>query len=203
MDSQSATDAQQVIEELLEDRRETFEEDQQTIRKMYQLCESPPEQLFLAHFLSHISDIGLGHARTGGRDNPHVLMDQWAAPHVLGVLMRFWPQYSIQTRLDGQLRTYRLDFALICSRWTWDPGTWQDLAKIAIEIDGHDFHERTKQQAHRDKLRDRALANEGFTVLRFSGSDIHRDPRACAEQVVTIADKRLMEAFRMMQRPPD
>jgi very-short-patch-repair endonuclease len=67
---------------------------------------------------------------------------------------------------------YRLDFALVT-----------DTQKIAIEVDGHDFHERTKEQAARDKARDRTLVLDGWTVLRFTGSEVWRDARACVTDV--------------------
>ncbi len=57
--------------------------------------------------------------------------------------------------------------------------------KIVVECDGHDFHERTKEQAERDRSRDRGLT-AGHTVLRFTGSEIYRNPRACAAQIETF-----------------
>ena len=51
--------------------------------------------------------------------------------------------------------------------------------KIGVECDGHDFHEKTKEQAARDKKRDRDLQALGYRVLRFSGSEIYRDVNAC------------------------
>ena len=55
--------------------------------------------------------------------------------------------------------------------------------KCVVEADGHDFHERTKEQAQRDRKRDRDLQSAGYLVLRFTGSEIYRDPWRCAEQV--------------------
>jgi very-short-patch-repair endonuclease len=54
---------------------------------------------------------------------------------------------------------------------------------LAVECDGHDFHERTKEQARKDRSRDRRLQELGYTVYRFTGSEIHRDPIKCAETV--------------------
>lgn len=54
---------------------------------------------------------------------------------------------------------------------------------FVVECDGHDFHERTKGQAARDRSRDRALQGFGATVLRFTGSEIVSDPRGCAGEV--------------------
>jgi very-short-patch-repair endonuclease len=54
---------------------------------------------------------------------------------------------------------------------------------IAVECDGHAFHEKTKEQAARDKDRDRKVLLSGYPVMRFAGSEIFRDATACAEQV--------------------
>jgi very-short-patch-repair endonuclease len=62
--------------------------------------------------------------------------------------------------------------------------------KIAIECDGHDFHERTKDQARRDRSKDRWLLCNGYMVLRFTGSEIRRDPIGCAEQVRNLISSR-------------
>lgn len=70
---------------------------------------------------------------------------------------------------------YRVDFALF--------NRAERSVKIAIECDGHDFHERTKEQAQRDKSRDRAIQMRGFKVLRFTGSEIYRKPMDCAREV--------------------
>lgn len=55
---------------------------------------------------------------------------------------------------------------------------------MVVECDGHDFHERTKEQARRDKKRDRFFQSKGFKVLRFTGSEIWADPDACANEVL-------------------
>jgi hypothetical protein len=49
-----------------------------------------------------------------------------------------------------------------------------------IECDGHDFHERTKEQAAHDKRRDRHMQGLGLKVLRFTGSEVWADPFGCA-----------------------
>lgn len=54
---------------------------------------------------------------------------------------------------------------------------------VVIECDGHDFHERTKQQVIADNQRNRILRNHHFEVIRFSGSEIHNDPMQCAFDV--------------------
>lgn len=66
--------------------------------------------------------------------------------------------------------------------------------KIAIECDGHDFHERTKEQAARDKSRDRSIVAEGYALFRFTGSEIWADALGCAEQVVDVAKLQIANA---------
>lgn len=56
--------------------------------------------------------------------------------------------------------------------------------KVIVECDGHDFHERTKEQAARDRSRDRAAQEAGHMMLRYTGSEIYRDPMMCAENVI-------------------
>lgn len=58
---------------------------------------------------------------------------------------------------------------------------------IVVECDGHEFHDRTPQQAARDKSRDRDLQVAGYKVLRFTGSEIWKDAFACADTVVWMA----------------
>ncbi len=57
------------------------------------------------------------------------------------------------------------------------------LHSMVVECDGHDFHERTKEQARHDRARDRRLQELGFIVFRFTGSEIYSDPVKCALSV--------------------
>jgi very-short-patch-repair endonuclease len=59
----------------------------------------------------------------------------------------------------------------------------QRQTDFVIELDGHEFHEKTPQQATRDKARERAILKGGVPVLRFSGYEIVRDARGCIREV--------------------
>lgn len=83
--------------------------------------------------------------------------------------------YYIQKPVTVGGTTYHLDFAVTCGD-----------TKVAVEVDGHDFHERTKEQARKDKRRDRALTVAGWKILRFAGSEVFADAVACAWQVFTV-----------------
>ncbi len=55
---------------------------------------------------------------------------------------------------------------------------------VIVECDGHDYHERTKAQATRDKKRDREFFKHGMVVLRFTGREIHNNAEACANEAL-------------------
>lgn len=77
--------------------------------------------------------------------------------------------------------SYRIDLVLIAHFGE------ADTLCLAIECDGHDFHERTKEQAARDKSRDRALIRSGLrAVLRFTGSEIWHRADECAGEIVDL-----------------
>lgn len=79
--------------------------------------------------------------------------------------------------------------------------------QLVVECDGHDFHEKTKKQAAADKARDRALLTEGYTVLRFTGSEIWADADKCANEAVEmflrIGNDPLTLEIDAMLREPD
>lgn len=80
-----------------------------------------------------------------------------------------------------QLAEWRVDFLVST------PVGKGGRAFLIVECDGHDFHERTKEQAARDRSRDRKFQAEGYTVFRFTGSEIWRDPCGCANQIIDWA----------------
>lgn len=82
-----------------------------------------------------------------------------------------------------KLNDYRIDFAYL----------EQDVL-VCIECDGHDFHERTKLQAARDKQRDRNIQAAGYPILRFTGSEIWNDPFYCATQIHDFVSERHVPA---------
>src|SRR6266702_6335093 len=77
---------------------------------------------------------------------------------------------------------YRIDFAIFVPALPYP---------VFIECDGHDFHERTKEQAARDREKDRRIQAAGIPILRFTGSQIHADPIECGFEVYTFAARRL------------
>ena len=84
-----------------------------------------------------------------------------------------FPQYN-----DSSTGRYRLDFALLAKQ------TSLKNQKICIELDGHIWHEKTKEQVSYEKSRERYLVREGWIVLRFSGSEVYKNARRCVSEIV-------------------
>lgn len=67
---------------------------------------------------------------------------------------------------------------------------------LLIELDGHDFHERTKEQAVRDRRRDRWAQENRDPLLRFTGSEVTGDPRGVVSEVLIFLGILSVEAAR-------
>ena len=83
-------------------------------------------------------------------------------------------EYSVLVIKQARIRQYKADFAIL----------HEQGARVVVECDGHDYHERTRKQAEHDRSRDRAMQDLGWRVMRFTGSEIYRSPISCAEQVL-------------------
>lgn len=69
---------------------------------------------------------------------------------------------------------YRIDFTL-----TEIPDA--PTVKVAIELDGHDYHKSVGQR-NWDTERDRYLMRNGWQVIRFTGSQVYQDTQKCVEE---------------------
>ncbi len=104
------------------------------------------------------------------------------------------PKFGFTIYPQHRVGRYRADLAICLLEREPNPGGsgvyfLDDIphsfeAQIIVECDGHEFHEKTKEQAAHDKRRDRALFSEGWPVLRFTGSEIRADAAGCARQVL-------------------
>lgn len=133
-------------------------------------CQSPAEQAML---LALLGDDGCGF-RLG-------VPSFW-----MGCAAKLRIKHAFASSLAGVLLTlqvpigpYRLDFAIVDLR----PNP---VHCLGIEVDGHDFHERTKEQIKRDKHRDRWMKGAGLEVLRFSGSEIYNSPADCMFDIYNV-----------------
>lgn len=107
-------------------------------------------------------------------------------PRMSNDLYRFdlSPQYEV---IASSGERFRLDFAIA------------DF-KIAVELDGHEFHERTKEQVAYRNTRDRKLQADGWTVLHISGSELWRAPMERVEEVYGLCRRQALAAMESSWR---
>jgi hypothetical protein len=68
----------------------------------------------------------------------------------------------------------------------WCPGN--EKIKLIIECDGYEFHS-SKYSFENDRKRDRLLKLNGYQVIRFSGSEINKDPVAVSKDLYDFIEK--------------
>jgi hypothetical protein len=139
--------------------------------------ESPIEAIFLTWWLAI--------ARTRF-DSHHV-------EHEIGL----WPQISVEANGEA----YRFDFTVGLN----DPDLMLEaesvgvtFPNIGIELDGHEWHERTKEQVTDRNQRDRNLQMADYKVFHFSGSELVADPVQCVTEVLEFAFDALCAFKREM-----
>jgi very-short-patch-repair endonuclease len=133
-------------------------------------CESPIESMFLEQFCASAVEHGYGIGSAG---------------KVVGE--------TIVVKPNTWLSRYRVDFLI-----SFD--FFGSLLEIVVECDGHEWHERTKRQAARDKSRDRALQSLGYKVFRFTGSEINEAPLRCAMEILDcVMDFQMASLVRAVE----
>jgi very-short-patch-repair endonuclease len=76
-------------------------------------------------------------------------------------------------------KKYRADIAIPVKYWN-------GLQMFLVECDGHDFHQKTKEQVAKDNERMRDLQLAGYIIIRFSGSEIYHKAPRCACEIANI-----------------
>lgn len=61
--------------------------------------------------------------------------------------------------------------------------------RLCVYTDGHTYHERTEEQAQRDRNIDRKLQELGFQVLRYTGKDVNDDTTKIINDILKWTDK--------------
>ncbi len=156
-----AKSASVLIGELCKSSREVFEEMQNnfTYDLLYSMenCESPIEQIMA---------LRLHEFRYSRQAHRMEFIDGLD-------IIEIHKQHPIKT--EGK-KFYRVDFMIA----VYDKVVADGMCFV-IECDGHDFHEKTKEQAKKDKLRDRELVTDGYVVMRYTGSEIYGNSRIADE----------------------
>ena len=163
------------------------------IHEALTFCQSPIEAIFAAAFITLV---------TSQAEPCMIIVNRPGGPN-------YYPLSSNQNEelagpnivieFQSEIGKYRLDF-LIHRTQTIHSTTKNSEGKIvrasalftwqmAVECDGHNFHEKTKTQVAHDKKRDRVLQSVGLRVFRFSGSEIWADAIGCAKEVYAQMEK--------------
>lgn len=122
-------------------------------------CESPIEQLFLIELLENTRSYGFNNK-----------------------LKKIGYEF-LDLVVQEKIGKYRADFVLHLHK------NCEIIKKFVIELDGHNFHEKTKEQVQRDKEKDRFLISEGYTVIRFTGSEIYNNCKDKVKEFLEIVYK--------------
>lgn len=72
-------------------------------------------------------------------------------------------------------RKYRLDIAI-------------PSVRLAIEVDGWEFHGKYLADFQRDRQRQNLLTLNGWRILRFTAGEIYKEMDRCIEQVLMACD---------------
>jgi len=144
---------------------------QEFLRTIFEKCESPIENLFLS------SIIFLAHEH-GYKIN----VNNKLAPIKTGDTA---PTLKIECQY--KINSYRIDFLIELESEN------KNSAKILVECDGHDFHEKTKEQAAKDHKRDRCLQSLKYKIYRYTGSEVYKNTFACAMEVIEEVRKDFLD----------
>jgi very-short-patch-repair endonuclease len=107
--------------------------------------------------------------------------------------------FRTQHAVEVEGRGYRLDFV-------FEPQQYGGLEaligpqcpKIALELDGHDYHEKTKEQVTYRNRRDRDLQAAGWIVLHISGSEFNANAEKATKEVYDRVSTLLWAAYHAM-----
>lgn len=118
------------------------------------------------------------------RDHLRAATGKWESPieHAVALAWRAnqWSDYvatghpkddlqeQVTVRANG--RSYRVDFIYADAK---------ARIKLVVETDGHEFHERTREQVEHRNTRDANLQSDGWFVLHFSGRQVMANPHEC------------------------
>jgi hypothetical protein len=176
-DSALSTTSQAYFDEYSSNRHDELQSHLDSLLKLFKCCESPLEQVFLVKFVEDLQAVPIF------VDDLHFMGYPKPGPFSERFRARIYPQRT----LEIQGSRYRADFLITLERDEWESGPYPDPTlhcQIVVEVDGHEFHERTKEQAQKDKSRDRQMQQVGYMVFRYTGSEIYNDVASSVSEVM-------------------
>ena len=75
--------------------------------------------------------------------------------------------------------------------------------RFVIELDGHAWHRRTAEEAGYEAHREREISAEGWTIIRYMGAEVMRDPRKVAQNAFGRVFAKLPRPGLAKAKPQD
>lgn len=108
----------------------------------------------------------------------------YVAKEIFGIIscndLNFEIYFNYQEYVKAKDKTYRADFYI--DTVSYKNKTYRLKTPILIELDGQKYHS-TKEQRNRDYERENNLKLEGYHILRFTGSQVYKEPIRCVRKV--------------------
>jgi very-short-patch-repair endonuclease len=81
---------------------------------------------------------------------------------------------------------YRVDFycCLLTKRYYYGE------KRVLVELDGHEFHERTEEERRYEKQRDRFFNKNGYIIFHYTGKEVTDDPFVPAAEVLSYLTEK-------------
>lgn len=107
----------------------------------------------------------------------------------MGIFNPFIDVLSIENQKEIDVSVtekVRVDFLITVMYKNQGLSSQDGIVSFVVECDGHEFHQKTKEQVEKDNIRTRKLQLKGYEVLRFSGSEIYKSPYKVATDIIQI-----------------
>ena len=160
--------------------------DIELVQKQLEMAADAHGQSAASRFFKHTSGC-LRHLRSLQFDSP-LEVTFWIWWHAVEASYAWLtPTVTLQHQheIDVNGERFRLDFFVdiepeLASQLRRAGLSWP---LIAVEVDGHEFHERTREQVACRDRRDRALQQAQWKVFHFSYAEFTNRPEACVREV--------------------
>lgn len=129
----------------------------------------------------------------------------WMAARELDLFVQRNLSLLRHVSVEAAGQRYIVDFVFAPSRVDTEADHFivANFPRIAIELDGHAFHEKTLEQVTYRNERDRNLQREGWQVFHYSYSEVMDRGLAVVQEPLALAQEsywRLLRAFDVQRR---
>lgn len=140
-----------------------------TITYDINLCKSPIERLFYVEMVSEIE------SKKSNSASPGCNLELSINP---------------QVEISGNGEKFIVDFVFSVVDFNVKK-TWSFI----VECDGFEFHS-SKEKMRKDYMRQRSLQRLGYSLIRFTGSEIYEDCYTCISSAVMIVEAHIRDYYK-------